>query len=218
MSAFPDKRLGKVMARDAMGSLAVAALVILFGRALHRGFPALTRWHIPEPVSGGTAWALGVALLHRAAGGPVAHGLGGGAGDPACADSPPPPALEALPGVTLALFLALASAALRLWELVALAGPLPLRAAQTLATALFARWIMFRLMGRDAEAAACAAGFFGFAIGSTATAVATMREAENHHGPMPRAILIVLLTAGLFVTLANALLLSLLLMLPLFAR
>ncbi|MBB3897742.1 sodium/glutamate symporter [Roseococcus suduntuyensis] len=390
------------MALDAVGSLAVAALVILLGRALHRGFPALTRWHIPEPVSGGTAWALGVALLHLAdapvpetsaairepmllaffatvglsadlrqllqggallarfalltvglilaqnalgvglavalgldpligllagsvtlvgghgtgaafgglfAGeygvpaalelavaastlgiviggllaGPVARGLGGARGT-AGADSPPPPprrpdeaalaptlalvllcvaaamamvplartwpvtlpdflwallagvllrnlilaplrqpppppALEALSGITLALFLALAMAALRLWELVALAGPLLLLlAAQTLATALFARWMVFRVMGRDAEAAVCAAGFFGFAIGSTATAVATMREMENHHGPMPRAILIVSLTAGLFVTLANALLLTLILMLPLFAR
>ena len=57
------------MALDVMGSLTVAALVILLGRGLHRLWPALTRWHIPEPVSGGTAWALGVALLH-AMGGP----------------------------------------------------------------------------------------------------------------------------------------------------
>ncbi len=392
------------MALDVTGSLAVAALVILLGRALHRAAPALTRWHIPEPVSGGTAWALGVALLHMLGGpvlettaairgpmllaffatiglsadlrrmlaggalllrfalltvlfilvqntlgvglamalgldpligllagsvtlvgghgtgaafgglfareygvpaalelalaastlgiviggllaGPVARGLGGpaaGAGGEAAAppppprrpdeaallptlalvllcvaaamalapfarawpvtlpdflwallagvllrnlvlaplrQAPPPPALEALSGVTLALFLALAMAALHLWELVALAGPLLLLlAAQTLATALFARWVVFRAMGRDAEAAVSAAGFFGFAIGSTATAVATMREMENRHGPMPRAILIVSVTAGLFVTLANALLLSLILMLPIFAR
>jgi len=390
------------MALDAVGSLAVAALVLLLGRLLHRALPALTRWHIPEPVSGGTAWALGVALAHALGGpvpetaaairepmllaffatiglaadlrkllaggvmllrfalltvlfilvqnalgvglalglgldpligllagsvtlvgghgtgaafgslfardygvpaalelalaastlgivlggllaGPVARGLGGGGTaaaveapppPPRCADeaalvptlalvllcvaaamalvpharglpvtlpdflwallagvvlrnavlaplgaAPPPPALEALSGVTLALFLALAMAALRLWELLALAAPLLLLlAAQTLATALFARWVVFRAMGRDGEAAVAAAGFFGFAIGSTATAVATMREMESRHGPMPRAILIVSLTAGLFVTLANALLLSLILLLPVFAR
>jgi glutamate:Na+ symporter, ESS family len=395
------------MALDAVGSLAVAALVILLGRALHRACPALTRWHIPEPVSGGAAWALGVAVLHALGGpvpevassirepmllaffatiglaadlrqllkggalllrfclltvlfilaqntlgvglalalgldpligllagsvtlvgghgtgaafgglfareygvpaalelalaastlgiviggllaGPVARGLvprgtdgSTAAGVPDSAappprrpdeaalvptlalvllcvaaatavlpfvrswpvtlpdflwallagvalrnlvlaplrQVPPPPALEALSGITLALFLALAMAALRLWELLALAGPLLLLlAAQTLGTALFTRWLVFRAMGRDAEAAVCAAGFFGFAIGSTATAVATMREMEQAHGPMPRAILIVSLTAGLFVTLANALLLSLILLLPVFSR
>jgi ESS family glutamate:Na+ symporter len=110
-------------------------------------------------------------------------------------------------------------ASLRLWEVLALAAPLLLLlAAQTLLTALWARLVCFRAMGGDAPAAVMSAGFFGFAIGSTATAVATMREMERGTGPMPEALLIVTLTAGLIVTLANALILSAFIALPIYGR
>jgi ESS family glutamate:Na+ symporter len=133
--------------------------------------------------------------------------------------APEPRALDAMSGLCLALFLALAMAALRLWEVAALALPLlVLIAAQTLLTVLWTRLVCFRAMGGDAEAAAMSAGFFGFAIGSTATAVATMREMERAARPMPEAMLIVSLTAGLIVTLANALILAGFLALPLYGR
>jgi ESS family glutamate:Na+ symporter len=133
--------------------------------------------------------------------------------------APEPRALDAMSGLCLALFLALAMAALRLWEVAALALPLlVLIAAQTLLTVLWTRLVCFRAMGGNAEAAAMSAGFFGFAIGSTATAVATMREMERAARPMPEAMLIVSLTAGLIVTLSNALILAGFLALPLYGR
>jgi ESS family glutamate:Na+ symporter len=132
---------------------------------------------------------------------------------------PPPEAIEMVQALALAFFLALAMAALRLWELAGLALPLlALIGAQVVLTLAFTRWLCFRVMGGDAEAAAMSAGFCGFAIGSTATAIATMREMERAHQPMPRAILVVSLTAGLVTTLANALTLSALLALPFLAR
>lgn len=132
---------------------------------------------------------------------------------------PPAEAMEMVQAVALALFLALAMAALRLWELAGLALPLlALILAQVALTVAVTRWLCFRVMGGNAEAAAMSAGFCGFGIGSTATAIATMREMERTHGPMPRAILVVSLTAGLVTTLANALILSALLALPFLAR
>jgi ESS family glutamate:Na+ symporter len=131
---------------------------------------------------------------------------------------PPAEAIEMVQAVALALFLALAMAALRLWEVAGLALPLlALIAAQVMLTIAIARWLCFRVMGGDAEAAAMSAGFCGFAIGSAATAIATMREMERAHGPTPRAILVVSLTAGLVTTLANTLILSALLALPFLA-
>lgn len=128
---------------------------------------------------------------------------------------PPAEAIEMVQAVALALFLAFAMAALRLWEVAGLALPLlALIATQVMLTIAIARWLCFRVMGGDAEAAAMSAGFCGFAIGSAATAIATMREMERAHGPMPRAILVVSLTAGLVTTLANTLILSALLALP----
>jgi ESS family glutamate:Na+ symporter len=133
--------------------------------------------------------------------------------------TPPAAAIDLVQGLALAFFLALAMAGLRLWEVAALALPLLLIiAAQVALTLAFTRWLCFRALGGDAEAAVTSAGFCGFALGSTATALATMREMERRHGAMPRAILVVSLTAGLVTTLANAAILSVLLALPLFAR
>ncbi|WP_051212279.1 sodium/glutamate symporter [Rubritepida flocculans] len=133
--------------------------------------------------------------------------------------APEAAAMDLVQALALAFFLALAMAALRLGEVAALALPLLLIiAAQAALTIAFTRWLCFRALGGDAEAAVTSAGFCGFALGSTATALATMREMERAHGPMPQAILVVSLTAGLVTTLANAVILSALLALPLFAR
>lgn len=132
--------------------------------------------------------------------------------------APAAPTLELLAGLLLALFLALAMATLRLWEIAALALPLlALLALQTLLTIAWVRLVCFRALGGGAEAAVLSAGFLGFALGSTATALAAMRELERKTGPLPEARLVVSLTAGLVATLANALILAAFLALPLFA-
>jgi ESS family glutamate:Na+ symporter len=121
-------------------------------------------------------------------------------------------------GLALGVFLALAMAGIRLGELVGLAGPLlVVLAGQVMLTVAYAALVVFPAMGRNAEAAGMAAGFCGFAMGATATAIANMAAVSRRYGAMPVAFLVVPLTGAFFIDLANALVLSLALALPIFA-
>lgn len=134
-------------------------------------------------------------------------------------DAPPDEgAVNLLGGLALALFLAMAMSTVRLWELAALAGPLLLiLAAQALIAALYAALVVWRVMGRDYEAVVTTAGFYGFALGATATAIANMQAVTGRYGPAPLAFLIVPLTGAFFIDLLNALVLTGALSLPVFA-
>ena len=56
------------------------------------------------------------------------------------------------------------------------------------------------------EAAVLSAGFGGFALGATPTAIANMTAVTKKHGPAPNAFIILPLVAAFFVDLANRLL------------
>jgi ESS family glutamate:Na+ symporter len=114
---------------------------------------------------------------------------------------------------SLSIFLTMSLMSLQLWTLAGLAGPiLIILFAQTLIVALFVILVLFRAMGRDYEAAVLAAGFGGFALGATPTAIANMTAVTKKHGPAPTAFLILPLVAAFFVDIANAVLI------PLFLR
>jgi ESS family glutamate:Na+ symporter len=126
--------------------------------------------------------------------------------------------VDLLGGLSLALFLAMAMSTVRLWELASLAGPLlVILAAQAAIAALYCALVVWRVMGRDYEAVVVSAGFYGFALGATATAIANMQAIVGRHGPAPVAFLIVPLTGAFFIDLMNALVLTGALSLPIFA-
>lgn len=119
----------------------------------------------------------------------------------------------------LALFLAMTMATIRLWELTALAGPLmAIVIAQAVFSILYAAVVVYRVMGRNYEAAVATAGFLGFSMGATATAIANMKAVSNRYGPAPIAFLVVPLTGAFFIDLANALVLTGAISLPIFGE
>jgi ESS family glutamate:Na+ symporter len=121
--------------------------------------------------------------------------------------------------IALALFLAMTMATIRLWELAALAGPLmAIVAAQAAFAVLYGILVVYRAMGRDYEAAVATAGFLGFSMGATATAIANMQAVANRYGPAPVAFLVVPLTGAFFIDIANALVLTFALTLPVFGE
>lgn len=125
--------------------------------------------------------------------------------------------LELLGTVSLSLFLAMALMALRLWELVSLAGPmLVILALQVVAMALFAVFVTFVAMGRTYDAAVLAAGHIGFALGATSTAIASMQAITSRYGHSPLAFLLVPVTGAFLIDIINALLLQGFLTLPWF--
>ncbi|GGJ30990.1 sodium/glutamate symporter [Neoroseomonas lacus] len=119
----------------------------------------------------------------------------------------------------LALFLAMTMATIRLWELAALAGPLMMIvASQAVFAVIYAVLVVYRMMGRDYEAAVATAGFLGFSMGATATAIANMQAVAGRYGPAPVAFLVVPLTGAFFIDLANALVLTGGLSLPIYGE
>ncbi|AMJ96699.1 glutamate permease [Alteromonas stellipolaris] len=106
---------------------------------------------------------------------------------------------------SLSLFLTMSLMSMQLWTIASLAGPLLiLLFLQTLGAVLFILFILFPLMGRNYQAAVLGAGFGGFALGATPTAIANMTAVTKAHGPAPTAFIILPLVAAFFVDVTNA--------------
>jgi len=129
------------------------------------------------------------------------------------------PTVEALGGIALSLFLAMALISLRLWEILGLAGPLlVLIGVQTVGLALFATFVTFRFMGRHYDAAVIAGGHCGFGLGATPTAVANMQALTRRFGASPQAFIVVPLMGAFFIDILNAIVIQGFLALPIFGN
>ena len=125
--------------------------------------------------------------------------------------------VDLIGGVALSMFLVMALMGMRLVDLVSLAGPLLLiLLLQVIAMALYAVFVTFRVMGRDYDAAVLAAGHVGFALSSTAAALAVMKAVTLRRGPAPMAFVIVPMVGAFFIDIANALVIQGYLALPIF--
>ncbi|MCH7228540.1 sodium/glutamate symporter [Haloferula sp. A504] len=113
--------------------------------------------------------------------------------------------LALISDISLGMFLAMSLMSLQLWTLAELAGPiLAILGAQFLIAFAFALFVIFRLMGRDYEAAVVCSGFGGISLGSTPTAMANMTAVAKRYGAAHKAFIIVPLVCGFFVDIANA--------------
>jgi len=125
--------------------------------------------------------------------------------------------VDLLGSVALSLFLVMALMGMRLVDLISLAGPLlVILGLQVVVMALYATFVTFRLMGRDYDAAILAAGHVGFALSSTAAALAIMRAVTDRRGPSPLAFMVVPMVGAFFIDIANALVIQGYLALPMF--
>lgn len=115
------------------------------------------------------------------------------------------PVLALVSEFSLSVFLSMSLMSMQLWTLAGLAGPLFfVLAAQALMTVLFCIFVLFPLMGGTYRAAVLGAGFGGFALGATPTAIANMTAVTKSYGPSPLAFIILPLVSAFFVDLANA--------------
>jgi len=115
------------------------------------------------------------------------------------------PALALVSDFSLSLFLVMSLMSMQLWSIADLAGPLfVILSLQTLVAVGFILFLVFPLMGRDYQAAVLSAGFGGFSLGATPTAIANMTAVTKANGPAPTAFIILPLVAAFFVDIANA--------------
>ncbi|MEM5460756.1 sodium/glutamate symporter [Paraburkholderia phytofirmans] len=126
-------------------------------------------------------------------------------------------AVSVLGNVSLGLFLAIALMSLRLGDLASLALPLfVILVVQAIAMAAYAIVVTFRVMGRNYDAAVLAAGHCGFGLGATPTAIANMQAITGQFGPSHLAFLVVPMVGAFFIDIANAIVIKLFLLLPLY--
>lgn len=119
--------------------------------------------------------------------------------------------------IALQAFLAMYLMSLKLWTIGVVIVPLALNIlAQVVITTLVAFLVLFRLLGRDYDAALTVGGFIGFGLSSMAVGMATMDKVATRHGPSPKAFLLITLAGSFFVDLANAIIVQAFLALPMF--
>ncbi|CFW97795.1 Sodium/glutamate symporter [Candidatus Filomicrobium marinum] len=114
-------------------------------------------------------------------------------------------ALAVVSDYCLSVFLAMSLMSMQLWTLAGLGGPLVgILILQVVAAMVFILFVVYRFTGADYTAAVLSAGFAGFSLGATPTAIANMSSVTKHHGPAPLALIILPLVSAFFVDLVNA--------------
>jgi glutamate:Na+ symporter, ESS family len=98
---------------------------------------------------------------------------------------------------------------LELWKIVDIAVPLLLMVSgQVLLIVILCLGPIFRLMGRDYQAAVISSGFCGFMLGTTANAMANMEALVERYGPAPRAFLVAPMVGAFAIDFTNALIIT----------
>jgi len=117
--------------------------------------------------------------------------------------------------LSLQLFLAMSLMTIQFVEIQgALFKLLLVLAAQVMLITLFTMWVVYRVMGRDYDAAVMASGVAGLGLGATPVAIGNMNALTQKYGPSPKAFLVIPLVGAFFIDIANALVLKLFLSLP----
>ncbi len=94
--------------------------------------------------------------------------------------------------VTLGVFLSMALMSIKLWEIADLALPLFIIVfAQVFFIVVFSTFILFKLLGKNYDAAVMVAGFAGHGLGATPNAMANMSAVVQRFGPSKKAFLVV---------------------------
>ncbi|SUC27769.1 Glutamate permease [Providencia rustigianii] len=107
--------------------------------------------------------------------------------------------------VSLGLFLTMAMMSLKIWELKVIALPLfIILLAQTVAIILFIVFVVFRLLGKNYDAAVMCSGMMGHGLGATPNAMANMSSVcERYKHVSMKAFMIVPLSGAVLIDLVG---------------
>ena len=119
-------------------------------------------------------------------------------------------ALAVVSDYCLSIFLAMSLMSMQLWTLSGLGMTLlVVLVLQVTVAVAFIVFVFFRLTGSDYTAAVLSAGFAGFTLGATPTAIANMSSVTKRYGQAPLAFIVLPLVSAFFVDLANAFIIQL---------
>ncbi len=121
-------------------------------------------------------------------------------------------AMALIADISLGIFLSMSLMSMQLWVIVELAGPIiAIITTQFVVAAAITLFVIFKIMGRNYDAAVVCSGFGGISLGSTATAMANMTAVTQRYGASHLAFLIVPLVCAFFIDLFNVVLIQTLL-------
>jgi len=121
--------------------------------------------------------------------------------------------------VSLQIFLAMSLMSMKLWSLGGAVAPLAVvLICQSIVMLLFAYLVVFRITGRNYDASVMSAGFVGLGLGATPVGIANMQAIVNKYGASPKAFFVIPLIGAFFIDIANALIIKLFTLLPVFER
>ena len=116
-----------------------------------------------------------------------------------------PNVIDVIGGVSLQLFLCMSLMSMDLLALMNSAVLLLVVAAvQVIGIIWFATHVVFRMMGKNYDAAVMVGGFIGLGLGATPVAIASMDAVSTQHGTSAKALLVVPLVGAFFIDLINA--------------
>lgn len=102
------------------------------------------------------------------------------------------PMVEGIGDVMLSLYLSMALMTLKLWELAGLIGGVMIVVAcQVIFMILIAYFVVFRILGKNYDAAVMCAGLCGHGLGATPSAIVNMAAVNERYGMSYRAMMIV---------------------------
>ncbi|MDO6613650.1 sodium/glutamate symporter [Shewanella sp. 1_MG-2023] len=117
--------------------------------------------------------------------------------------------LSLIQDICLGMFLTMALMSLKIWELEgSFAYISVVMTLQVILSVVFTIFVVFRMMGKDYEAAVICSGFGGVTLGSTATAIVNMTAVSQQYGAAHRAFIIVPLVCGFFIDIINAMIIN----------
>ena len=124
------------------------------------------------------------------------------------------PTLSITSDISLGLFLAMAMMSLKFWEIgeesLFIISSIVI---QTVLVLLFSIFIIFKILGKNYDAAVISAGYIGSVTGATPTAMANMAAVTKEHGPSPIAFAIIPILGAFIIQVSNAFVINIILML-----
>ena len=106
--------------------------------------------------------------------------------------------------ISLGIFLSLALMSIQLTQVYSLALPLiAIVLVQVVFISLFAFFILFRVLGKDYDAAVMAGGFIGHGLGATPNAMANLDVITKKYGSSPKSYLVVPIVGAFLIDLAG---------------
>lgn len=113
--------------------------------------------------------------------------------------------IDVIGNISLTFYLSLALMGLKLWELFDLALPMiVMLIAQTILMAVFIYFVVFKVMGKNYEAAVFSSALCGFGMGSTANSMANMDALTKKYGYIKTPYIVVPIVGGLFIDFINS--------------